>query len=91
MGFDDQGLGQESGRLKLVNALAHRGRAWARLTFGQAQMLACADLLACAFIAISVAVYGSGSVWMWQCVAAYQRQNKWQCVKCGYVAVCGVM
>lgn len=68
-GFDGQSHGQEAGRLKLVNALAHRGRAWARLTFGQAQMLACADLLACAFIAISVAVYGSGSVWTWQCAS----------------------
>ena len=67
MGFDGMSLGQEAGRLKLVNALAHRGRAWMRLTFGQAQVLACADLLAFAFIAISVAV--CQRVAMWQRVA----------------------
>ena len=66
-GFDDQCHGQEAGRLKIVNALAHRGRAWARLTFGQAQVLACADLLARAFVALSVAV--CQRVAMWQCVS----------------------
>ena len=52
MGFDGMSLGQEAGRLKLVNALAHRGRAWMRLTFGQARVLACADLLACGPVAL---------------------------------------
>jgi len=42
----------EAGRLKLVNALAHRGRGWTRLTYGQAQVLACADLLACGPVAL---------------------------------------
>ena len=58
---------REAGRMKLVNALAHRGRAWARLTSGQAQVLACADLLARAFVALSVAV--CQRVAMWQCVS----------------------
>ena len=42
----------EAGRMQLVNALAHRGRAWARLASGQAQILACADLLACGPVAL---------------------------------------
>ena len=58
---DDIGA-SEAGQVQLVNALAPWGRDWARLTSGQAQMLACADLLARAFVAISVAVCGSGSV-----------------------------
>ena len=52
MGFDGMSLGQEAGRLKIVNALAHRGRDWMRLTFGQARVLACADLLACGPVAL---------------------------------------
>lgn len=51
-GFDGQSLSQEAGRLKLVNALAHRGQGWMRLTSGQAQVLACAGLLACAIVAL---------------------------------------
>jgi hypothetical protein len=51
----------------LVNALDHRGRGRVRLTCDQ--VLACADLLACGPVAISVAVCGCGSVWLWQCVS----------------------
>jgi hypothetical protein len=80
--IDGHGLDQEAGRMLIVNAfLGLSGRAWVRLTFGQ--VLACADLLACGYI--------SGSVWLWQYVATYQRENKWQCVKYGDVAVYCVM
>jgi hypothetical protein len=59
----------EAGRMQLVNALsAHRGRAWVRLICGQG--LACAGLLACGPVAISVAVCGYGSMW--------QRVSVWQ-------------